>query len=89
MLMPCWQRADNGKGHDHGATDIGLESPSTYLRVLTEMQRLATLSLVLALMFAPLAFTGTIDTAYWVSRVCFLVFLLLFIVSATASALRS
>lgn len=52
-----------------------------------EMSRLAVLSVVLAILSALVAFTGLSGEAYWLARTSVLVFLGLFIVVATVSAI--
>jgi uncharacterized membrane protein YtjA (UPF0391 family) len=46
------------------------------------------LFLVLALISAVAALSGLEGIEYWAARICLLIFLLLFIVTATASALK-
>lgn len=51
------------------------------------MSRLAVLSVVLAILSGLVAFTGLSGEAYWLARTSVLVFLGLFIVVATVSAI--
>lgn len=53
-----------------------------------DMLRLAVSSLVLALITAVLTFTGLLGGAAWLGRICFLMFLVAFIITAAGTALK-